>query len=143
MQCAGRHSTAPQAAPPPPNPAPPPPPPPPPQLARLLQQGHRRHVVRHFHRLCRGHGAADCRPGGWAPRLGRLRTESGDGDTSVALLLPFPASSHASSSPPVPPACLQVVVEFTYNEPEDDPFDSPTRRGFEELLRKLLKLENG
>ena len=35
------------------------------------------------------------------------------------------------------------VVEFTYNEPEDEKFDSPPRRGFEELLRKLLKLHGG
>jgi len=33
--------------------------------------------------------------------------------------------------------------QFTYNEPEDEPFDSPPRRGFEELLRKLLRLRNG
>lgn len=43
----------------------------------------------------------------------------------------------------VPPEADLVVVEFTYNEPEDEPFDSPPRRGFEELLRKLLRLRNG
>ncbi len=37
----------------------------------------------------------------------------------------------------------QAIVEFTYNEPDNEPFDSPPRRGFEELLRKLLKLKNG
>jgi hypothetical protein len=40
----------------------------------------------------------------------------------------------------VGPGADLVVVEFTYNEPEDEPFDSPPRRGYEELLRKLLRL---
>jgi hypothetical protein len=55
-----------------------------------------------------------------------------DGSTLPALLCP------AYLLCPV----LQVI-EFTYNEPEDEAYDSPSRRGFEELLRKLLKLKNG
>ncbi|KAL4423591.1 hypothetical protein ABPG77_004631 [Micractinium sp. CCAP 211/92] len=43
----------------------------------------------------------------------------------------------------VPPEADLAIVEFTYNEPDNEPFDSPPRRGFEELLRKLLKLKNG
>jgi hypothetical protein len=33
-----------------------------------------------------------------------------------------------------------VVVEFTLNEPTDLPYTQPHRRGFEQLLRKLLRL---
>lgn len=33
-----------------------------------------------------------------------------------------------------------MVAEFTFNEPGDQPFTSPQRRGFEQLLRKLARL---
>lgn len=33
-----------------------------------------------------------------------------------------------------------VVVELTFNEPEDAPFTFPQRRGFERLLRKLARM---
>jgi hypothetical protein len=35
-----------------------------------------------------------------------------------------------------------VVVEFTFNEEANLPYTSPSRRGFEQLLRKLLRLPN-
>ena len=34
-------------------------------------------------------------------------------------------------------------MEFTYNEPGDVEFNSPPRKGFEQLLRKLLRLPGG
>ncbi|KAI7839277.1 hypothetical protein COHA_006975 [Chlorella ohadii] len=40
----------------------------------------------------------------------------------------------------VPPETDLVVVEFTFNEPGDQPFIFPHRRGFEQLLRKLARL---
>ncbi|KAL4440672.1 hypothetical protein ABPG77_000381 [Micractinium sp. CCAP 211/92] len=40
----------------------------------------------------------------------------------------------------VPPDADLVVAEFTFNEPGDQPFTSPQRRGFEQLLRKLARL---
>ncbi|PSC76523.1 Beta-glucan synthesis-associated SKN1 [Micractinium conductrix] len=70
------------------------------------------------------------------PHSSHVFSNKGIGGTSSGI---FTACAEAM----VPPTADLVVVEFTYNEPEDDPFDSPTRRGFEELLRKLLKLENG
>ncbi len=33
-----------------------------------------------------------------------------------------------------------MVVELTFNEPEDAPFTFPQRRGFERLLRKLARM---
>ena len=59
----------------------------------------------------------------------------------IACLL-LPALPDAQPCPTLPCPALQVI-EFTYNEPEDEAYDSPSRRGFEELLRKLLKLKNG
>ncbi|GAB4813470.1 hypothetical protein N2152v2_000516 [Parachlorella kessleri] len=40
--------------------------------------------------------------------------------------------------PPTPPD--MVVLEFTFNEPPELPYDHPHRRGFEKLLRKVLRL---
>ena len=40
----------------------------------------------------------------------------------------------------VPAETDLVVVEFTFNEPGDQPFIFPHRRGFEQLLRKLARL---
>ena len=40
----------------------------------------------------------------------------------------------------VPAGADLVVVEFTFNEHSAVPFPHPTRRGFEQLLRKLLRL---
>lgn len=40
----------------------------------------------------------------------------------------------------IPPDADLVVAEFTFNEPGDQPFASPQRRGFEQLLRKLARL---
>lgn len=35
-----------------------------------------------------------------------------------------------------------LVLDFTFNEAPDLPYTSPSRRGFEQLLRKLLRLPN-
>ncbi|EFN59203.1 hypothetical protein CHLNCDRAFT_56786 [Chlorella variabilis] len=67
------------------------------------------------------------------PHAGHVFANKGIGGTSSGVFT-------ACAEQMVPPSADLVVVEFTYNEPEDDPFDSPARRGFEELLRKLLKL---
>lgn len=77
-----------------------------------------------------------------ADRRGRL------GQAVRAGAAPWPPYCDASGSPSPalprpPPGVPQAIVEFTYNEPDNEPFDSPPRRGFEELLRKLLKLKNG
>ncbi|KAI3428291.1 hypothetical protein D9Q98_006670 [Chlorella vulgaris] len=40
----------------------------------------------------------------------------------------------------VPPETDLAVVEFTFNEFPSAPYPDPTRRGFEQLLRKLLRL---
>ncbi|KAL4436103.1 hypothetical protein ABPG77_005551 [Micractinium sp. CCAP 211/92] len=43
----------------------------------------------------------------------------------------------------VPPDADIVVAEFTVNEQRADSFNVPQRRGYEQLLRKLLKLRDG
>lgn len=114
------------------------------QRPRVRQQGHRRHQLRHLHRLRGADGAAGGRPRGGLGVVAagvpacEPQTACAASQSAVPQSTPRPAQQH----PSVISAAAQVI-EFTYNEPEDEPFDSPPRRGFEELLRKLLKLRNG
>lgn len=43
---------------------------------------------------------------------------------------------------PACPAPVQQVAEFTVNEQPADSFNAPQRRGYEQLLRKLLKIRS-
>lgn len=84
------------------------------------QQGDRGHNQRHFLRLRRSAGAT--------------------GEAGLPGLRPHAAAAH-SSCRHVQNADL-LVLEFTFNEAADQPYTSPSRRGFEQLLRKLLRLRN-
>lgn len=35
-----------------------------------------------------------------------------------------------------------VVLEFTANDKKDAPYSDPERKGYEQLIRKLLKMKN-
>lgn len=65
---------------------------------------------------------------------------------SLSCVLPFLLSNDPALSFHVwqyglaPHSPLVQVVEFTVNEDDNSPFDSPPRRRFEQMLRKLLGL---
>lgn len=67
------------------------------------------------------------------PARDHLFSNKGIGGTSSGIFA-------ACAEQMVLPDADLVVIEFTYNEPHDKEYDSPQRRGFEQLLRKVLDL---